>query len=227
MKIEKYSADLESEVIFKGLCAHCGTCGAFCPHIQYFEDGPDAGLPYVLDSCSETLGLCYNSCPRADFNVNEMEEKMYGKLREDEALGVYIEKIAVKSKKPILNALIETAFKHKIIDSMVVPKQVNKKPVNNIAEVAMAPNELPTLTGMNIKYTGPLVTGINDAFDKGGRSIGLIGNPCHNQGATKVYYSDFSTRAKYLKLKIAVMCAFGGATGCNYCIDYAGEFSDI
>ncbi|MHA1338496.1 MAG: Coenzyme F420 hydrogenase/dehydrogenase, beta subunit C-terminal domain [Promethearchaeota archaeon] len=228
MKIEKYSADLESEIIFNGLCAHCGTCGAFCPHIQYYEEGPDAGLPKVLDSCMENVGVCYNSCPRANLNVGELEQKMYGKNREDPILGVYLEKMLVKKgKKNILNALVETAFKNKIIDAMVVPKQTSKKPINNIGVVAKNINEVPELKAMNLNYTGPLVVGVNSAAEEGFKSIGLIGNPCHHQGITKIMYSDFKTRANYCSLKIAVMCAAGGAKGCIYCVDYAGEFADI
>jgi coenzyme F420-reducing hydrogenase beta subunit len=40
-------------------------------------------------------------------------------------------------------------------------------------------------------------------------------------------YSAFRTGIHVQSLKIALMCAAGGASGCIYCIDYAGEFSDI
>jgi len=228
MKIEKYSADLESEVIFRGLCAHCGTCGAFCPHIKYYEEGPDAGLPYILDSCMENVGVCYNACPRANLNTSELEQKVFNKTREDQILGVYLEKILVKKgKKSILNSLIETAFKNGIIDAMVVPKQSSKKPVNNIGIIARNINDVPELNSLNLNYTGPLVAGINEAAKEGFKSVGLIGNPCHHQGITKILYSDFNTRANFCGLKIAIMCASGGAKGCIYCVDYTGEFSDI
>ncbi len=77
MKIEKASPNLEAEVIFKGLCAHCGACN--CPHIQYQENGE----PKILDACNETVGMCYNNCPRTSFDVHTLEEKIFGKSRED------------------------------------------------------------------------------------------------------------------------------------------------
>ena len=223
MKIEKASPNLEAEVIFKGLCAHCGACGTFCPHIEYQNDG----LPKILDACNEVVGQCYNSCPRTSFNISELEEKMFGKPREDEYLGYYTTAVLVKSKKSIVNALIEIAFKNSLVDSFVVPKNKSKKPINNIPNLVTKPKGVPVLSGKNLEYTGPLITGVNKAYLSGLKSIGLVGNPCHFQGIAKMTYNDFRTGIKTQSLKIAIMCAAGGATGCQYCIDYAGEFSDI
>ncbi len=221
MKIEKSSSDLESEIIFRDMCAHCGTCGAFCPHIEYQDDGN----PKILDSCNETVGVCYNSCPRANLNISSLEQKKFGKVREDPILGIYSEKILVKSgKNGILNALIETAFKNNLIDAMIVPE--NKSKGNNVAVVVTDSSKVPALISKNNTYIGPLVMGINDGFEKG-KSVGLIGNPCHHQGVAKIKYSDFRTRMESLKLNIGVMCMAGGGKGCKYCIDYTGEFSDV
>ena len=223
MKKEKASPHLETEVIFRGLCAHCGACGAFCPHIEYQEDG----LPKVLDACNEIVGQCYNSCPRTTFNIPELEEIVFGKHREDEFLGYFIKAVMVKSKKSIPNALIEIAFKNSLVDSFVVPKNQSKKPVNNVAKVIKKPKDALELTSRNLDYTGPLIPGVNEAYLAGLKSVGLIGNPCHFQGIAQMANNDFRTGIKVQSLKIAMMCAAGGATGCMYCIDYAGEFSDI
>ena len=227
MKVEKSSSDLESEVIFRNMCAHCGTCGS-CPHVEFDAEGPNAGIPNITDACNETIGLCYNSCPRTDFDTTALDKKMYGKIRENQNLGVFEQKMLVKAgKKGILNGLIETAFKNKMIDAMVVPKKTSKKPVNNMPEVVDNAKSVPELGGLNLNYTGPLVMGVNTAYIDGKKSVGLIGNPCHTQGGTKIFYSDFKSNITVLGLKIAVMCASGGAKGCIYCTDYAGEFADI
>jgi coenzyme F420-reducing hydrogenase beta subunit len=223
MKIEKSSPDLEAEVIMRGLCAHCGACGTFCPHIEYQEDG----LPKILDACTETIGQCYNSCPRTIFDLTDIEEKMFGNSRKDEFLGYFTNCVLVKSKKPILKSLIEISFKHNLVDSFIVPKTLSKKPINNIPVLINKAKDIPDLTSHNLEYTGPLITGINKAYLSGMNSIGLIGNPCHFQGIAQMTYSDLRTGIKSQSLKIALMCAAGGATGCMYCIDYAGEFSDL
>lgn len=221
MKIEKASPDLEAEVIFKGLCAHCGACN--CPHIQYQENGE----PKILDACNETIGKCYNSCPRTSLNIPELEGKMFGKSREDEYLGYYSKAVLIKSKTPIVNTLIEIAFKNTLVDSYVVPKNQSKKPVNNVPMIISKAKDAPDLTSRNLEYTGPLITGINEAYLSGLKSVGLVGNPCHFQGLAQMSNNDFRTDIQIQSLKIALMCAAGGATGCMYCLDYAGEFSDI
>ena len=223
MKIEKASPDLEVEVIMRGLCAHCGACGTFCPHIEYQNNG----LPKILDACNETIGQCYNSCPRTTLNVTDIEKKMFGNSREDEFLGYFTKSVLVKSKKSILKSLLKTSFKHSLVDSFIVPKNQSKKPTNNIPILINNAKDIPDLSGRNLEYTGPLITGVNKAYLSGMKSIGLIGNPCHFQGIAQMTYSDFRTGIKSQSLKIAVMCAAGGATGCMYCIDYTGEFSDI
>lgn len=223
MKKEKASPHLETEVIFRGICAHCGACGAFCSHIEYQKDG----IPKVLDACNEIVGQCYNSCPRTTFNVPELEDKIFGIQREDELLGYYTKTVLVNSKKSIPNALIEIAFKNSLVDSFVVPKNQSKKPVNNVAKIIKKAKDAPELTSRNLEYTGPLIPGVNEAYLAGLKSVGLIGNPCHFQGIAQMASNDFRTGIKVQSLKIAMMCAAGGATGCMYCIDYAGEFSDI
>ena len=83
MKIEKSSQDLENEVIYADLCIHCGSCNAFCPHMDFNEDSGEA---YVVDECSETIGLCYNACPRSFLPVSEIEEKL-NMLKVDDVVG--------------------------------------------------------------------------------------------------------------------------------------------
>ncbi len=223
MKIEKASPNLETEVIFAGLCAHCGACGTFCPHIEYQKDG----VPKILDACNEVVGQCYNSCPRTSLNIPQLEQKMFGKTRKDEFLGYYEKAILVSSKKSILKALIESAFTISAVDSFIIPENQSKKPINNTPKLIKNTKKLPDFSSRNLDFTGPLITGVNDAYLSGLQSIGLIGNPCHFQGIAKMQYSDFRSGIKSQSLKIALMCAAGGATGCQYCIDYAGEFSDI
>ncbi|MHA2185920.1 MAG: Coenzyme F420 hydrogenase/dehydrogenase, beta subunit C-terminal domain, partial [Promethearchaeota archaeon] len=74
---------------------------------------------------------------------------------------------------------------------------------------------------------GPLVTGIGKAYKDYKRDIGILANPCHLQGLAKILASDFNTGAERTSLRMAFACSSGGMTGCKYCTDFAGEFSDI
>ncbi len=227
MKVEKSSQDLENEVIYSGLCIHCGSCNAFCPHMDFNQE---TGEAYVVDECSETIGLCYNACPRTFLPISEIEQELFGQTRVDIAVGVYKDIVQVKSgnKDEILYNLALAAFESGVIKHMVLGEPKSKKPpvafpvvVDNAKD---AKKYIPKATMDN---AGPLITGIGRAYLDKKRDIGIIANPCHLQGLAKILSSDFNTGAERTSLKIAYACSSGGMSGCKYCTDFSGEFSDI
>jgi coenzyme F420-reducing hydrogenase beta subunit len=227
MKIEKSSQDLENEVIFGGLCIHCGSCNAFCPHMDFNKE---TGQAYVVDECAETVGLCYNACPRSFLPVSEIELKMFGQNRVDLAVGVYKDIIQVKSKnkEDTLYNLVSAAFDSGVTKHFVLSKPQEKKlgaafpvVVDNVKDAKQYIPDHPNQNG------GPLVTGIGTAYLDKKRDIGIVANPCHLQGLAKILTSDFNTGAERTSLKIGFACSSGGMKGCVYCTDYSGEFSDI
>jgi len=227
MKIEKSSQDLENEVIYAGLCIHCGSCNAFCPHMDFNQN---TGEAYVVDECAETIGLCYNACPRSFLPISDIEEKLFGQTRVDLGVGVYKDIIQVKSKNKddILYNLVVAAFESGIVKHFVLSEPKSKKPpvafpvvVDNFKD---AKKYIPKATMDN---AGPLITGIGKAYLDKKRDIGIIANPCHLQGLGKILASDFNTGAERTTLKIAFACSSGGMSGCKYCTDFSGEFSDI
>ena len=190
----------------------------------------DTGEAYVVDECAETVGLCYNACPRSFLPISEIEMKLYGKTRIDLAVGVYNDIIQVKSKNKdeILYNLTLAAFESGIVKHMVLSEPKSKKPpvafpvvVDNAKD---AKKYIPKTTMDN---AGPLITGIGQAYKAYKKDIGIIGNPCHLQAIAKTLCSDFNTGIEITKLSIAFACSSGGMTGCKYCTDFSGEFSDI
>ena len=227
MRIEKSSQDLENEVIYSSLCIHCGCCNAFCPHMDFNQE---TGEAYVVDECAETVGLCYNACPRSFLPVSEIEQKLFGKTRIDLAVGVYNDIIQVKPKNgdDILTNLIVAAFESGIVKHMVLGESKSKKPPVSFPVVVDNANDakkyIPKAT---LELAGPLVTGIGQAYKDYKRDIGILANPCHLQGLAKILTSDFNTGAERTSLRIAYACSSGGMTGCKFCTDFSGEFSDI
>ncbi|MHA1106949.1 MAG: Coenzyme F420 hydrogenase/dehydrogenase, beta subunit C-terminal domain [Promethearchaeota archaeon] len=227
MKIEKSSQDLENEVIYADLCIHCGSCNAFCPHMDFNEDSGEA---YVVDECSETIGLCYNACPRSFLPVSEIEQKLFGQKRVDLAIGVYKDIIQVKSKTKddLLYNLVLAAFESGVVKHFVLsePKST-KPPVAFPVVVDNAKDAKKYIPKKTMDNAGPLITGIGKAYMDKKREIGILANPCHLQGLAKILVSDFNTGAERTSLKIAFACSSGGMSGCKYCTDFSGEFSDI
>ncbi|MFX1442271.1 MAG: Coenzyme F420 hydrogenase/dehydrogenase, beta subunit C-terminal domain [Promethearchaeota archaeon] len=227
MKVEKCSQDLENEVIYAGLCIHCGSCNAFCPHMDFNKE---TGEAYVVDECTETIGLCYNACPRSFLPVREIEQALFGQTRTDLAIGVYKDIIIVKSKNKdeILYNLISAAFEKGIIKHLVIGKPKSKKPPVAFPEVVDSAKDAKSLIPKaSMDNAGPLITGIGKAYLDKKKDIGIIANPCHLQGLAKILVSDFNTGAERTSLRIAHACSSGGMAGCKYCTDFSGEFSDI
>ena len=227
MKIEKSSQDLENEVIYGGLCIHCGSCNAFCPHMDFNKE---TGLAYVVDECAETVGLCYNACPRSFLPISEIEQKLFGQTRVDLGVGVYKDIIQVKSKNKdkILYNLVLAAFESGVTKHFVLGEPKSQKPpVSFPVVVDNASDAKKYIPEKTMDMAGPLVTGIGQAYLDRKRDIGILGNPCHLQGLAKILTSDFNTGAERTTLKIAFACSSGGMSGCKYCTDFSGEFSDI
>jgi coenzyme F420-reducing hydrogenase beta subunit len=227
LKVEKCSQDLENEVIYAGLCIHCGSCNAFCPHMDFNQK---TGEAYVVDECTETIGLCYNACPRSFLPVSEIEQALFGQIRADLAVGVYKDIIQVKSsnKDEILYNLVLAAFEKGIIKHLVVGKSKSKKPPVAFPEVVdKAKDAKALIPKTTMENAGPLITGIGKAYLDKKRDIGIIANPCHLQGLAKILVSEFNTGAERTSLRLAFACSSGGMAGCKYCTDFSGEFSDI
>ncbi|GAB4318659.1 MAG: hypothetical protein Kow0069_21890 [Promethearchaeota archaeon] len=226
MKIEKSSPDLQAEVIFAGLCMHCGACGAYCSHIEYDE----TGRPVNVDACNEVVGLCYNSCPRAYLDLHEQDERTFGKVRENELLGVVLKVLEVKGAKPeeIIAALVKGALSAGQVEVFVMPSEGSKKPANNVPVLvkdgADAAKHAPSRGNQAV---GPLIPGIQAAHLQGAKKIGFVGNPCHFQAIKRQARSNFATPSDKVALGIALMCAAGGLDSCKMCVDYAGEFADV
>ena len=227
MKVEKSSQDLENEVIFAGLCIHCGSCNAFCPHMDFSKESGEA---YVVDECAETVGLCYNACPRSFLPISEIEKALFGQTRVDLAVGVYKDIVQAKSKNKdsIIFNLVKAAFDEGIIKHLVVGESISSKPPVNFPKVVdSAKAAKPLIPTKSMDNVGPLVTGIGRAYRDYKKDIGIIGNPCHIQGLAKILVSDFNTGAERTSLRIAFACSSGGLAGCKYCTDFSGEFSDL
>ncbi|MHA1507710.1 MAG: Coenzyme F420 hydrogenase/dehydrogenase, beta subunit C-terminal domain, partial [Promethearchaeota archaeon] len=157
-------------------------------------------------------------------------QKMFGQTRVDLGVGVYKDIIQVKSKNKdkILYNLVLAGFESGVTKHFVLGEPKSQKPpVSFPVVVDNASDAKKYIPEKTMDMAGPLVTGIGQAYLDRKRDIGFLGNPCHLQGLAKILTSDFNTGAERTTLKIAFACSSGGMTGCKYCTDFTGEFSDI
>ena len=223
MKTEKCLADLQLEVIYNDKCIQCGSCGAFCPNITYEE-----GKLNFKEQCSETVGVCYNFCPRSELNLPDLDIKMYGKKRDDQALGVYLKAVkatlANADLGDVTTAMLVSALDAGSIDSVVLGNANVEKALEPV--ICKSKDEIMANSGER-KGLGPLVQGVGKAIKQGLDRIAIVGRPCHAQGLAKIRTStDFKVNQDKIALVIAQFCLAQGK-GCPVCMDYSGEFADI
>nr|MDO8086180.1 coenzyme F420 hydrogenase/dehydrogenase beta subunit N-terminal domain-containing protein [Candidatus Sigynarchaeum springense] len=223
MKTEKCLADLQLEVIYNDKCILCGSCGAFCSNIYY-----EGGKLNYKEQCSETVGVCYNFCPRSELNLPELDMKIFGKKREDQALGVYIKAIKATLKngslKDITTALLVAALETGMVGSAVMGSAKVDKALEPV--LCKSKDEIVANAGER-KGLGPIVQGVGQAIKQKQEKIAVVGRPCHAQGLAKIRKNpDFLVNQDKIALVIVHACLAQGK-GCTVCIDYAGDFSDL
>ncbi len=227
MKTEKCLADLQLEVIYNDKCIKCGSCGAFCPNIFYTLEGNDVKVNFK-EQCSETVGVCYNFCPRSELNVAALDQVHFGRARDDQALGVYISanKATLKSEslKDVTAALLVSGLESGMLDAVVTGDAKVEKALQPV--VCKNKDEVLANSGER-KGLGPLVWGAGKAIHEGFKKIAVVGRPCHAQALAKIRKNkDFLVAQEKIALVISHFCLAQGK-GCTVCIDYAGEFADI
>ncbi len=223
MKTEKCLADLQLEVIYNDKCILCGSCGAFCQNISY-----EGGKLIYKEQCSETVGVCYNFCPRSELNIPELDMRIFGKKREDQALGVYNKALKATLKngsmKDVTTALLVAALETGLIDSAVLGNAKVDKALEPV--LCKSKDEIVANAGER-KGLGPIVQGVGQAIKKKHDRIAVVGRPCHAQGLAKIRKNpDFLVNQDKIALVITHTCLAQGK-GCTVCIDYAGDFADL
>jgi coenzyme F420 hydrogenase subunit beta len=202
-------ARLKREVIDANRCTFCGTCIAFCPKIKEGDERPE-----FVEEYDTLCGMCYAFCPRTFLDIPEIEMKIFGEMREDEQLGVYKGCFAARSKRSeilknaqdggVVTSLFAYALEGGIIDSAIVAKDEDWKPISIFAE-----NYEDLLRAAGTKYTSfPNVIGIKRAIDAGYSKIGFVGLPCQIQGIRKVQTSEepYQVGKEKIKLLIGLFC---------------------
>ncbi len=127
MTAGKGSLDLEKEVISEGLCTSCGACVNICPYVKLVRD-----RVAVIEPCGIAEGQCYDFCPRTPTDVDALDRSVFGRERDDSALGHFISIEMAQARDEsirrraqyggVVSALMAHALATGVIDSAVLTK---------------------------------------------------------------------------------------------------------
>jgi coenzyme F420 hydrogenase subunit beta len=211
----KIFGNLVAEVIRKNTCVTCGGCDAVCPvNTVKIEDGP----PKLVGLCI-SCQLCYWNCPVANFDVAEMEEKVFGRTRTDDeaAIGVHSAIWAVKATNDeVLGraqdggavTAILTQFISGTGDGAVIAGVEEDRPW--AAKPIVVTSKKGILEGAGTKYTNsPSLVGVASAIQEYAlNKIALVGTPCQMKGIRNIEIDPWSDdRIKdIVALRIGLFC---------------------
>ncbi|MBT6605594.1 4Fe-4S dicluster domain-containing protein [Candidatus Bathyarchaeota archaeon] len=216
MSSDKISfTNLIDDVVDQNRCVACGACDAVCP-VNVIK--LDNFVPTLTGDCIE-CGICYNNCPRTDFDDQTLEESIHGRTRnEGERLtGVYSEVYAAKAipsdiQERAQDGGVVTALVSQFLDeggdAVIVAGLDEERPWLPKPVVARARKEVVQAAGT--KYTpSPTLLGLKKAVKEDKlEKVAVVGTPCQMRGLTRLTIGPMKN-VKYrdaVDLKVGLFC---------------------
>jgi coenzyme F420 hydrogenase subunit beta len=142
--------------------------------------------------CTLTEGRCYAFCPKAEVDLDEISDRIYGKPYDGGPLGTYEEiRIARSGEKMsggdfqaggVVSALITVALEKGMIEGAVLTGREGMVPVPGIAK---GPEDVVKFSLS--KYTAaPTLCVLNSAAKEGRTGLGVVGTPCQMTAVTQM-----------------------------------------
>lgn len=207
--------NLIDDVVDQNRCVACGACDAVCPvNVIKLENF----VPTLVGDCIE-CGICYNNCPRTDFDDETLEESIHGRTRnEGERLtGIYTEVYAAKAipsdiQERAQDGGVVTALVSQFLDdggdAVIVAGLDEERPWLPKPVVARTREEVVKAAGT--KYTpSPTLLGLKKAVKENKlEKVAVVGTPCQMRGLTRLTIGPMKN-VKYrdaVDLKIGLFC---------------------
>ncbi len=221
-------AELFTEVVTGGLCTGCAACIIVCPHdVLDYDDQNGNYKPFHLDvdggreDCThgeKGCTLCTRACPRFRNWEEEIDEKLFGRVRtDDEVFGQSLDIVLARATDPELatagqdggfvSALLTFALENDIIDAALVSAmdgangEWRTKPavVTNRAEVLATAGSRYTYSANTLAYP--------EAVEGGAERIALVGMGCQTSAPGAMQARKAGKVARRLGLTIGLLCS--------------------
>ena len=171
--------ELQEMVLNTGLCTGCGACIDLCPYFRSYR-----GKTAILFPCTLTQGRCFAYCPKVEVDLDELSQKFFGRLYDNNPLGSYKTIMIARAGKKIkrsdfqaggtVSSLTLFALKKGYIDGAVLTDRDGLLPIPRFIT-----NPEDVFTCASSKYTAaPTLSALNRAISKGFRKIGIVATPC-------------------------------------------------
>lgn len=195
------------DVVENGLCTFCGACIALCDKIKAEKEVAD------VSECPADCPTCV-PCPRFELLKPEQEWKLFGKKREDETLGNFIEAYTAQaSDEKVLEASqdggIVTSFLKYLLESKEVDGVISVKGTQWKPEGFLARNFKELISGAGTKYTScpSIVEVARSITQEGLQNVAFIGVPCQVQAIREIQDDpDYKIIGDRIKVVAGLFC---------------------
>lgn len=196
------------DVVRNGLCTNCGACIALCDKIK---EGSEVA---EVEECAVDCPTCIPTCPRSDLVKSELEWKTFGKIRNDETLGHYLEGYTARSiDSRVLEVCqdggVTTSFLKFLLENDVVDGVITVRGKDLKAEGYLARNFEELMEGVGSKYNQcpSLVNLAKSITEDKLERIAFIGTPCQIQGIRSIQKTrEYKIIGEKVKVIVGLFC---------------------
>ena len=219
---------LYEEVVTSGLCTGCAGCVIVCPHdVLGYRDDEGIYKPFQFeegfgpDDCShgqKGCTSCTRACPRFRDWETEIDEFMFGRVREaEEPSGVCKDIVLARATDPVLqevgqdgglvSAILLYALEHDVIDAALVSYlEGDGSTWKAIPGVARTKEEIIASAGSRYTYSANTMA-YDDAVESGAERIALVGMSCQSSVPPVMKQRKAGKVARRLSLNIGLLCS--------------------
>jgi coenzyme F420 hydrogenase subunit beta len=219
---------LYDEVVTSGLCTGCAGCVVACPHdVIGYRHEPGAYRPFHLetetgpDGCShgdKGCTLCTRACPRFRSWETEIDEFMFGRVRETaEVAGVSKDVFLARASDPeiaelgqdggLVSALLIYALERDVIDAALVSYlEGDGSTWKAIPGVARSRDDVLRSAGSRYTYSANTLA-YPEAIEGGAERIAIVGMSCQASLPPMLKVRKAGKVARRLTLSIGLLCS--------------------
>jgi len=183
----KGAKDLRHEVLDRGLCTSCGMCLGLCPYLE--ELGEHVAM---ISDCKGEQGRCYEICPRADTDLDELRRSLsdsWGEGAPDYDLGPFrylrmsrARDSAVRGKGQYggtVTALVLFGLQAARIDAALLTRWSGDSGDPLLPGPVVARTRQEVLAAAGSKYTAcPTLKVLDQTVREVARRLCVVGRPC-------------------------------------------------